>query len=284
MFTAKVENSGGEGLTLTQNERNFQVISITGINPPKAQINTTPIAGLDGSKFNSSKLYNRNIVITLQINDDVENNRQMLYRFFRTKENCTFYFSNENRDVSIQGYVESVECNLFSKGERMQISIICPNPYFSALQEIVYDLSNELAAFSFPFSINVGDPVPISSYETDRVTDIINNSEAETGVIINIDVNANVSMINILNTDTNEFLKLNYNFVENDRIVINTNKGSKSARLYRNGAVYNIFKYVQKGSTFFQLRIGDNHFTYTITGGDSAVFVTMSFRNLFRGV
>ena len=156
MFTCKIENSDGAVYVLTGDEPVYQVIKIEGLNPPKAQINTTTIVGLDGAMFNSSKLESRNIVLTIRINGDVETNRQNLYQYFRTKEACTFYYTNQNRDVYIQGYVESVVCDLFSKSELAQISIICPSPYFKSLDEIVSDISNSLALFTFPFSINKG--------------------------------------------------------------------------------------------------------------------------------
>ena len=114
MYTAKIENVNGEVMLLTNKESKYQVISITGLNPPKAQINTTPIVGLDGAKFNSSKLETRNIVITIRLNGDVEANRQALYNFFVTKKWCRFYYTNGSRNVYIDGYIDSVECDLFS--------------------------------------------------------------------------------------------------------------------------------------------------------------------------
>ena len=96
MFKAIIENSRGEQLQLTNRESEFQVVSIIGLNPPNALINTTDIAGLDGAKFNSAKLETRNIVITLRINGDVEANRLRLYEMFCTKENCTFFYSNSS--------------------------------------------------------------------------------------------------------------------------------------------------------------------------------------------
>ena len=105
MYTAKIENSGGEVLTLTWAESKWQVFDITGLDPPAAQINLTNLAGLDGARLNSTKLGTRNIVISIKINGDVEGNRLDLYRFFRTKEACTFYFTNGRRDVKIEGVV-----------------------------------------------------------------------------------------------------------------------------------------------------------------------------------
>ena len=71
MFTLKIENIKNTILELTQNESNYQILSVKGLNPPNAQINRSTIAGLDGSKCNSSKLEERNIVITLKLNGDI---------------------------------------------------------------------------------------------------------------------------------------------------------------------------------------------------------------------
>lgn len=286
MFKAQIENSGGEVLTLTQNEPKWQVLSIGGLNPPQAQVNTTAIAGMDGSKFNSSKLGMRNIVIMLRINGNVEENRQTLYRFFRTKEISQFYFTNQNREVSIPGYVETVECNLFSNSEVMQVSIICPYPYFRALADLHVDISNEHAAFYFPFAINEDEPVPFSLYVENRITNVPNNSEAEVGVLIDINVLADVNEIMIKDTDTGDEMTLAYEFLESDRILINTIKGEKSITLWRGGALYNIFTAMQKGSVFFQLKVGDNHFGYSVDDGDKddKVKIIMTYHHLYRGV
>lgn len=286
MFTAKIQNANGEILTLTGNQPNYQVVSITGLNPPKAQINTTNIAGLDGTRFNSSKLNNRNIVITLRIVNNVESNRLMLYRYFRTKESCTFYFTNDTLEVSIDGYVDTVECNLFTRGETMQISIICPYPYFSGLLENVTDISNQTGAFHFPFSINIGEPVPFSVYYTNRVTNVQNNSQAETGAVIYCDLSEAINTLRIVNTNTGEYILLQYAFQAGDRIIIDTNKGRKSVTLIRNTIASNIFTAVQLGSTFFQLAVGENEFGYQANNGaaDSFVSISFHFRNLYRGV
>ena len=174
MYTAKIQNSNGLVWTLTNNESEYQVVSITGLNPPKAQINTSTIVGFDGALFNSSKLETRNLVLSIRINGDVETNRLNLYKYFRTKEPCVFYYANEHLDVFIEGYVESVECNLFTISEIAQISIICPYPYFKSVTEISTDLSSVFPQFTFPFSINDGFPIPISSYEPSYSTNIYN--------------------------------------------------------------------------------------------------------------
>lgn len=288
MFECKIENTKNNVLKLTQNESDFQVYDIQGLNPPKAQINVSKVAGMDGSKFNSSKLAERNIVIYIKLNGNVEANRIYLYSFFNTKEWCRFYYKNGARSVYIEGFVETVEVTSFTNNEVMQVSILCPSPYFKAASEIIDDVSKAIAKFKFPFSINVNNPIVFSTIDNTRITDVYNNSETESGVIIEVDVRGTVNSLQIKNTQTGEKITLNYEFIKHDKIIINTNKGDKSIKLIRNGVESNIFTSIQKGSTFFQLSIGDNYFSYIVNGSatddNDLIHIVFKHFTLYRGV
>ena len=280
MYSAKIENLNGEVMLLTENENKYQIIDITGLNPPKAQINTTAIVGVDGAKFNSSKLDTRNIVITLRINGDVEASRLELYQYFVTKELCTFYYSNGRRNVKIVGYVDSIECDLFSNAETAQISILCPNPYFKDLNDIVDELTSILPLFTFPFSIYVNYQIPFSSIGNQRHADISLNSDSETGMIITATVNeALVSSITVTNERTGKLIKVNYSYQADDILIINTNVGEKSVKLIRNGTTFNLLSYISSDSTFIQLVPGRNIITSSLK-----ISVKISHRNNYRGV
>lgn len=285
MYSAKVENKDGEVFLLTGDETRYQVLSIVGLNPTNAQINTVSTAGLDGARYNSSKLKKKNIVITLKINGAVEQNRIFLYNYFRTKEWCRFYYSNDTRDVYIDGYVESVEVGIFSKKEKMQISIISPSSYFKALSEIISDISNTLKLFTFPFSINENEPIPFSEYLENRITRIYNDGESETGVVITVTFGDDVNAITIRNTTTGENFELDYAFVVGDVVTINTNKGQKDVYLMRNGVKINMFPALKRGSVFFQLAAGINTFGYLADGAENKdIRIVFTYRNQYRGV
>lgn len=286
MYQASIENSRGNSFQLTGDEANYQILNIEGLNPPKAQVNVTNIAGMDGAKFNSSKLQTRNLVITVKINGDAEANRIQLYQYFPTKEQVTFYYSNSHRDVFIKGYVNSCEVNPFSQNEQMQISIICPQPYFKAIDEVIADISNTTALFEFPFSINQGEPIPFSSYEDNRITEVFNDADDMTGAIILIKVLADVDDILIRNILSGDTFELNYQFEAGDRITVNTNSGEKSVKLLRDGVISNIFSAMVQGSVFLQLASGINYFAYQIDSGanDQYVNIEFSFYSVYRGV
>ena len=287
MYQAKIENSSGNIMTLTGVEPIYQIISITGLNPPSAQINTTTIVGLDGAVFNSSKLQTRNLVLTVKINGNVEQNRLLLYSYFKTKDWCKFYYTNESLDVSIEGYVESVECDLFTNSEIAQISILCPYPYFKSLSEILTDSSKSIPQFYFPFSINIGEPVVISTLDESSGIAVYNSSESETGVTVQINVLDACSSIEIKNITTGDDFEINFSFLENDTVIINTNKGQKSIKLIRAGVISNIFSALQPGSVFFQLAPGVNNFEYLVdnsAANNDEITITFRYYNIYRGV
>lgn len=286
MFTAKIRNALGEMLTLTGREAAYQITSIRGLNPPGATVNISSIAGMDGGVFNSSKLETRNIVITLRINGDVEQNRINLYRFFKTKENCTFFFKNGSRDVSIDGYIDTFEVDLFQRGQTAQISIVCPQPYFHALDEIMQNSSNVSPLFTFPFTINAGSPVVISSLDDSALVIISNDSETGTGMNVEVNFVEACDLFELKNTTSGEGMKFAYSFEDGDSLLIDTNSGHKSVRLIRGGVISPLLSALQIGSAFFQLLPGDNIFEYLIDGAEnpSAVNIIFRYRIAYRGV
>lgn len=274
-------------MTLTGKEPKYQIIDIQGLNPPAAQINTSTIVGMDGAVFNSSKLQTRNLVLTIKINGDVELNRLRLYSYFRTKEWCKFYYTNDSLEVTIDGYVDSVECNLFTNAETAQISIICPYPYFRSIAEVTQDFSNVLKKFVFPFSINHDDPVVISEIGDAGTAKIYNSSESENGMVMYVNFLEDESSLEIINTFTGDDFKLIHAFLAGDTVIIDTNKGRKSISLIRAGAVTNLFAALQTGSVFLQLLPGMNTFNYLVSGSiDNVdeVKILLKFYNIFRGV
>jgi hypothetical protein len=123
VFSLSVKNEYGDVLTLTGNP-DYDVLSVSGLNPAPAEINTTPVSGIDGTRYNSARVEQRNIVIRLNINGDIEDRRIELYKYFRVKHTIRIYYKNEHVDVYIDGYVETFENDFFTILQQPQISII----------------------------------------------------------------------------------------------------------------------------------------------------------------
>ena len=114
----------------------IHIRNAVGLGPVKAEIATTPFATSDGVLFQGSSIGARNIVLTLGFAPDWEEKtisslRQQLYAYLLPKAWTKLRFhSDELPVVDIEGYVESLEPNIFSQDPEMQCSVICPNPDF----------------------------------------------------------------------------------------------------------------------------------------------------------
>lgn len=121
----------------------FQLRDVIGLGPVTAKINTVPFGSSSGESFNGSSVGKRNIVLTIGLNPNwVEQSmaslRQSLYAYFMPEEKISLeLFSTHLPTVGIEGYVESLEPNIFSRDPEVQVSIICPQPDFVDLDATI---------------------------------------------------------------------------------------------------------------------------------------------------
>lgn len=284
MFTLEIENENKSKLKLTQDESIYQVVNVEGFTPPKAEIVTIDVANMDGQRFKSSRLDVRNIVLTIQINGDVETNRIKLYDFFDCGQKSKIYYSNGSRKVYIDGYTENFECELFSNSQSAQISIICPEPHWKSLYSIFVDISQSFGAFEFPFAIE-SEGIEFETFIDKREVNVVNEGDSSCGLIITLTALGD-EIINptIWNVKTQEFMSLNLTLNVGDYVVINTNKGSKSIFKFENGVRTNVISSLKNGSSWLQLGKGINTFTYDGDANYSQLQVYLEFNNLYKGV
>lgn len=282
MYFLAIENHKGERLNLTQNPK-YSVTSIEGLTPPQANINTAVNANFDGSVFRSSRLTDRNIVITLAIEGDAEANRIELYKYIKAKKQCTLYYQNGRRDVSIVGYVESLNVGIFEQKEIAQISILCPKPYFADVVNTILDMSAVSSGFEFPFSIDsVG--IEFSRVETGHESIVQNLGDVDTGAVIVFHATGTASDPVIYNLDTAEFFKVNIDMSAGDLLVISTIKGEKTVTAILSGIEWNYINSMVQGSSWIQFESGANTMLYNADSHPENLECMISFNNLYEGV
>lgn len=282
MYTLTVENERGNTLTLTDCQV-CEVLKVTGLNPPPATIYMTDIAGSDGSQFNSSRVQPRNIVILLRVREPIEYNRQQLYQYFKSKRWCRLYYTNDNRDVYIDGYVESFENDHFTMSQQPQISIVCPNPFFKNREDNSVEFSTTTKMFEFPFAIS-NEGMEFGTIEK-IATRLIDAGDVETGLIISfIATSDQILNPTIYNRTTQTYFGVYFDMNAGDVITINTMRNQKSVTLLRNGVVTNILDKMSEGSTWIKLVPGENEISYGSDEGESNLNVSVKFTQLYEGV
>lgn len=269
MFTLKIGNNRGSIYELTHNTGRYAVVGIDGLTRPPTNINTAIAGGIDGSFFNSARVEQRNLVISIILRGDIEINRQALYTIFPLKSKCTIYFSNKNRDVKIEGFVETLEADLFTMQERVQVSIICPRPYWQDMNEIIDSISTTVNLFQFPFSIS--EPIPFAEIYNEPHAFLNNLGDSETGFTIVTTLEKNLSTLTFTNLTTGEFFKVDYTMLEGDTFILSTIQGGLNVQIEREGSSINLLNYIGAGSSWIKLVTGLNDITYSC-GSDEADF------------
>ena len=281
MIELSVTNAKNETLMLTGDEGKYQVINIEGLNPPETVVNLSTIVGMDGAKLNSLRGDTRNIVITLKINGDVEQNRLALYQYFPVKKTITLHFTTDSRSVDIEGVIDTFNCDLFTNSETAQISVICPYPFFKAVADDVFELSGLTKLFKFPFAIS--SPIPMSEVAEQTAFEIVNQSSLETGIKAYILFNGTVEKVEITNND--QTMTVNYSFIANDELRIDTVRGEKSIKLTRAGTETNILSAMV--GDFIQIVPGMNNVAFSFDDGESTSHISeayFSFRKLYEAI
>lgn len=252
MLKVSAKNSKNQTIQLTQST-DYQLVSITGIDPPVANIATSQLATDDGSDFNIARVPQRNIVLTLQPLGDVETTRTALYPYFTPKSPITLYIQTGNRNVYITGYVESFSCDYNANPQLIQISVINPKPYFLDIESVSQEIS---------------------------ISATVNNrGDVELGFTLTREVGGSLSYFSITNNTTGDSLIFNgLELVSGDVITIDTRIGQKNAYYTRGGQTYSLLPYLYLTSRWTSLIAGDN--VITLSSGNGTISFTPQYAGL----
>lgn len=284
----------------------FVVLGVDGLSAPKANINMSESVVIDGSFFNSAHAQHRNIVIRLKLleNPTIEHSRHILYSVFQIKKKIRLDIETHSQNdtglsVYTEGYVESVEPEIFSSMCAAQISIICPSPYLRSKYSESLNFESVLPLFSFPFPEideyeQAIEPFAIGEVSKSQTMNIVNNGEIDTGFIINLDFTGpTTDTIEIGSVESGITMSLNLNklvdssgtstsIVAGDRIIIDTISGERSLQLLRNGRFNSIIKSINRRFDWLYLVPGNNGIYFN--GQQSNVRITASVPLYYQGL
>ena len=253
MYKLTLKSDFGEIVFGSELYTPYTITEIEGIASPEATINLSDLALLDGQKFNSAKANTRTINIAFAIEYGAEANRLNVYKVIRVKKPLR------------------------------TVTLICPQPYFRAVNDVIDQLGQNIRAFHFPFAITADDPVPLGIFVDSPIVTVMNTGEADTGIIFDISIYNSVEGITITDTETGEFFKVNGSFNAGTRLIISTVPGDKYVT-YVYGSNINRFSSVAPGSTWFVLS-DTRTFVYSLDSGDLGdIAIEINHDALFEGV
>lgn len=263
-YSLILENENGDRIDLSQTANRFMFSKITGLNPPAGTISTSSYAGMDGSCLNNAFTEKRNVVISFEMRGlGVEKRRHELYKVVKPSRYIKIYYATKNISVYAEGIVETCEIENFEMLTKGQISIICPDIYWYSTETQIAEYSQVLGAFHFIFPDD-DNPFPLGKYNTQNMMTVVNDGD-EVGFMLEIS-GGPATNPTLYNAETDEYMQIQGEIQNGDKITITTKTGNKTVTLEREGVTTNIINRLVSGSTWLTLHEGLNRFYLRGTG------------------
>lgn len=161
-------------------------------------------------------------------------------------------------------------------GDTMQsalLSLFCPSPFWLDAYTESEEIVTWQGGLTFPLRLGTR-----FATKGPKVINIINQGDVETP--IRIEFKGPATNPRVTNRVTGEYIQVNRELLAGDVLVIATNFGAKRVEI--NGQ--NVFNWIDLGSTFWQLQVGDNVVEYVSDDVIEPAAVTISYRNRYVGV
>lgn len=274
---------------------------VVGLGDVSAQINTVSTIGQDGSTWVSTVIQSRDITIKgfiktrdfgLQGGYRRRLNHVLNPKF---KGTLTYIFGDISRKISC--YAEKAPTygsdNRYYK--KFTVDLVCPDPYWydaesetesSALSGWEDTLVFPLPAYDEELDhespeANQEWPIVFGARLANAIYTLKNEGDAEGGMTIIFSASSTVRNPKILNVETGEYFRVLWTLNAGDTITVNTTYGEKKVLL---NDTTNIFRYVDSGSTFLQMSVGDNLFQVSSDDGAYSLDVYIEFASRYLGV
>lgn len=293
-------NNSGESVSLRPRAP-FFLSKVDGIATIRQSVNTFGAPEQDGAFFISSTLDMRNITIEGNLVStggvDLIMLRRQLLRIFTPNVNECERSSRAVHTPAQRGrgtltYGDrQIACHVeeagFAQGSSHRapaffISLLCPSPYFEAVEVIRAELAAWIGTFSFP--LNIPDSGMEFGYrQPSQIIVIDNDGDAACGCEIIFRALGTVTNPSLMNVDTGEFVRLLTSMKAGQEIRVYTHFARKHVELRDGTNNSNAFSLLDTGSTFLQLAPGKNTMKYDAKSNLDQLEVTVIYRPLYIG-
>jgi hypothetical protein len=278
-------NSAGQSVILNQ-RKPFFLQKLDGAGRIRQTINTFHAPEQDGAFYISSTLDMRNITIEGQIlsasTDESFAFRRQLLQIFTPKLRGTLIY----RDRQISCIVEEAGFSQgnISRAPQFFISLLCPSPFFEALDHIREELASWQGNFIFPLEIKAPPGLEMGIRQPSQIIEIDNIGDVPCGCEVVFKALGTVSTPELLNIVTGEFIKINETMVAEEEIHVFTHFAGKHVTTILGTVTSNAFSLLDVGSTFLQLAAGANTLRYDAADNIDLLEVSIFYRPQFLGV
>lgn len=278
--------SNDDGFSITFGERGltpFLLVNAEGVYFADNKVTISENTMTDGGAYQGSIAKVRNIVLTLKDLTSHVYNRNLIDALFKSGLPGTLVFKEDQNERQIKYYVESVDSTGESGARTYTVSLLCPDPFFYAMEDVIVYLAAWMGNFTFPHDFLVAREE--FGYRSNQRSQNIQNEQAENGIgmVITITAAGLVENPSIIRVESNEAIQIGteshpFTMGAGDTITITTSDNDKHVYFTHNGITTEINQYITEDSVFVQLMRGNNNIGYAADVGVDQMSVRISYR------
>lgn len=280
------KNHKGDMITFTY-KTPFLLSICDGFHETVGTVNSVSSAYGVGTTWNGTSIGQRDLTIKGTITDNIQENRLLLYDMFPLNSEGTLYYYEGDIERKITCLVEKVsipEKKGFTRD--FSISLVCPNPRFSALAATILSMATWTPAFKFKLVIPKNKGIKFGTKNTTSMGTTENTTEIDYGMTIKFKANDTVKNPYLFNVTTRDIIQIEKTMSAGDQIIITTHIDNKNV-IYKNavtGEEENINYLIMYGSKYLQVPSGTNTFRSGADSGEDNLETTIEFLPEYEAV
>lgn len=280
------KNHKGDMITFTYKPP-FLLSICDGFHETVGTVNSVSSAYGVGTTWNGTSIGQRDLTIKGTITDNIQENRLLLYDMLPLNSEGTLYYYEGDIERKITCLVEKVsipEKKGFTRD--FSISLVCPNPRFSALAATILSMATWTPAFKFKLVIPKNKGIKFGTKNTTSMGTTENTTEIDYGMTIKFKANDTVKNPYLFNVTTRDIIQIEKTMSAGDQIIITTHIDNKNV-IYKNavtGEEENINYLIMYGSKYLQVPSGTNTFRSGADSGEDNLETTIEFLPEYEAV
>lgn len=280
------KNHKGDMITFTYKPP-FLLSICDGFHETVGTVNSVSSAYGVGTTWNGTSIGQRDLTIKGTITDNIQENRLLLYDMFPLNSEGTLYYYEGDIERKITCLVEKVsipEKKGFTRD--FSISLVCPNPRFSALAATILSMATWTPAFKFKLVIPKNKGIKFGTKNTTSMGTTENTTEIDYGMTIKFKANDTVKNPYLFNVTTRDIIQIEKTMSAGDQIIITTHIDNKNV-IYKNavtGEEENINYLIMYDSKYLQVPSGTNTFRSGADSGEDNLETTIEFLPEYEAV
>lgn len=188
------------------------------------------------------------------------------------------YYTNDYKKYRIYGRVEnSVDFNDRKRNhDKATISFLCVDPYWLDEKDSIENIKSATGGMTFPLVL----PTKFSNVSFYKYVE----NKGDTDMPVQIIYTGPAVNPCVTNETTGEFIKVNMELDEHEKLVINTADGKQTVNLVTPHETRDVYNNIDLNSTFFNLIVGKNLLKYSSDSEISKDTVSVQYVNRYTGV